>query len=208
MRGAPRARFLFDLQVCPSPTSAALQPTAPLDARARVLCQTVGAPQSSCPRCRRCCRRHRDALRGRAASLFYTVMRGVPKELESGRARTNHGCGSGLPAGDLALGATPAGQGDAGAGFVSFGPCGLGGALVRRTHCIAQNAMFVSTAGVCRVSVGQSKTGYHLSGSGPAASVKTRGPRRAGFGAVGGQNQRFMHLVGLTPGESGVRHRC
>ena len=46
-------------------------------------------------------------------------MRGVPKELESGRARTNHGCGSGLPAGDLALGATPAGQGDAGAGFVS-----------------------------------------------------------------------------------------
>ena len=24
----------------------------------------------------------------------YTVMRGVPKELESGRARTNHGCGS------------------------------------------------------------------------------------------------------------------
>ena len=119
-------------------------------------------------------------------------MRDVPKELESGRARTNHGCGSGLPAGDLALGATPAGQGDAGAGFVSFGPCGLGGALVRRTHCTAQKSMFVSIAGVCRVSVGQSKTGYHLSGSGPAASVKTRGPRRAGFGAVGGQNQRFM----------------
>ena len=37
-------------------------------------------------------------------------MRGVPKELESGRARTNHGCGSGLPAGDLALGATPGRQ--------------------------------------------------------------------------------------------------
>ena len=58
-------------------------------------------------------------------------MRGVPKELESGLARTNHGCGSGLPAGDLALGVTPAGQGDAGAGFVSVGPRGLGGALVR-----------------------------------------------------------------------------
>ena len=58
-------------------------------------------------------------------------MRGVPKELESGRARTNHGCGSGLLAGDLALGATPAGRGDAGASFVSFGPRGLGGALVR-----------------------------------------------------------------------------
>ncbi len=179
--------------------SAALQPTAPLDARARVMCQTVRAPQSSQPRCRRCCRRHREALRGRAALLLYTVIRGVPKELESGRARANHGCGSGLPAGDLALGATPAGQGDAGAGFVSCGQRGLGGALVRHTHCTAQNAMFVSIAGVCRVSVGQSKTGYHLSGSGPAASVKTRGPRRAGFGAVGGQNQRFVHLLGLRP---------
>ena len=80
-------------------------------------------------------------------------MRDVPKELESGRARTNHGCSSGLPAGDRALGATPAGQGDAGAGFVSFGPRGLGSALVRRTHCMAQKSMFVSTAGVCRVSV-------------------------------------------------------
>ena len=125
-------------------------------------------------------------------------MRDVPKELESGRARTNHGCGSDLPAGDPALGAMPAGQGDAGAGFVSCGPRGLGSALVRRTHCTAQNAMFVSTAGVCRVSVGQSKTGYHLSGSGAAASVKTRGPRRAGFGAVRGQDQRFVYLLGLT----------
>ena len=113
------------------------------------------------------------------------------------RARTNYGCGSGLPAGDLALGATPAGQGDAGASFVSFGPRGLGSALVRHTHCTAQKSMFVSIAGVCRVSVGQSKTGYHLSGSGPAASVKTRGPRRAGFGAVGGQNQGFVYLLGL-----------
>ena len=49
-------------------------------------------------------------------------MHDVPKELESGRARTNYGCGSGLPAGDLALGATPAGQGDAGAGFCEFWP--------------------------------------------------------------------------------------
>ena len=55
----------------------------------------------------------------------------MPKELESGRARANHGCGSGLPAGDLALGAMTAGQGDAGAVFVSCGPRGLGGALVR-----------------------------------------------------------------------------
>ena len=46
-------------------------------------------------------------------------MRGVRKELESGRVPTNHGCVSGLPAGDLALGGTPAGQGDAGADFVS-----------------------------------------------------------------------------------------
>ena len=53
-------------------------------------------------------------------------MRGVPEEPESGRVRPNHGCGSGLPAGDLALGAMPAGQGDAGASFVSFGPRGLG----------------------------------------------------------------------------------
>ena len=44
-------------------------------------------------------------------------MRGVPEELKSGRVRPNHGCGSGLQAGDLALGATPAGQGDAGAGL-------------------------------------------------------------------------------------------
>ena len=195
-----RARASSSILGCVHPrrrTSAALQPTAPLDARARVMCQTVGAHQSSCPRCRRCCRRHRDALRGRTARLFYTVTRGVPKELESGRARTNHGCGSDLPAGDLALGATPAGQGDAGAGFVSFGPRGLGSALVRRTHCTAQNAMFVTTADVCRVSVGQSKTGYHLSGSGPAASVKTRGPRRTGFGVVGGRNPGFMYILGL-----------
>ena len=82
--------------------------------------------------------------------------------------------------------------------FVSFRPRGLGSALVRRTHCTAQNAMFVSTVGVCRVSIGQSKTGYLLSGSGPAAHVKTRGPRRAGFGAVGGQNPGFMYLLGLT----------
>ena len=124
-------------------------------------------------------------------------MRDVPKELESGRVPTNHGCVSGLPAGDLALGVTPAGQGDAGASFVIFGPCGLGGALVRCTHCTAQKSMFVSIAGVCRVSVGQSKTGYHLSGSGPAASVKTRGPRRAGFGVVGGRNPGFMYLLGF-----------
>ena len=49
-------------------------------------------------------------------------MRGVPKELESGRARTNHDCGSGLPAGDLALGATPAGPDEIGAGFCEFSP--------------------------------------------------------------------------------------
>ena len=163
-----------------------------------VTCQTLGAPQSSYPRCRRCCRRHREALRGRAALLLYTLIRDVPKELESGPARTNHSCDSDLPAGDLALGAMPAGQGDAGAGFVSCGPCGLGGALVRRTHCTAQKSMFVSIAGVCRVSVGQSKTGYHLSGSGPAASVKIRGPRRAGFGSVGGRNPGFMHLLGTS----------
>ena len=130
-------------------------------------------------------------------------MHDVPKELESGRARTNHGCDSDLPAGDLALGAMPAGQGDAGASFVSCGPRGLGGALVRRTHCTAQKSMFVSIAGVCRVSVGQSKTGYHLSGSGPAAHVKTRGPRRAGFGVVGGRNPGFMYIKAhavLRPG--------
>ena len=49
-------------------------------------------------------------------------MRGVPKELESGRARTNYGCGSGLQAGDLALGAMPAGRDEIGAGFCEFSP--------------------------------------------------------------------------------------
>ena len=62
-------------------------------------------------------------------------------------------------------------------------------------HCTAQKSMFVSIAGVCRVSVGQSKTRYHLSGSGPAASVKTRGPRRAGFGVVRGRNPGFVYLL-------------
>lgn len=197
VRGAPHARFLFDPQVCPSPMSAALQPTAPLDASARALCQTAGAPQSSYPRCRRCFRRHRDDLRGRAAHLLYTVIRGVPKELKSGRARTNHGCGSGLQAGDLALGATPAGQDDAGAGFVSVGPRGLGSASCARTHCLARKAMFVSPAAVCRAAVGQSETGYPLSGSGPAAHAKTRGPRRTGFAAVGGRNPGFVYILGL-----------
>ena len=101
-----------------------------------------------------------------SAPPLHALIRDVPKELESGRARTNHGCDSDLPAGDLALGAMPAGQGDAGAGFVSCGPRGLGSALVRRTHCMAQNAMFVSTVGVCRVSVGQSKTGIICLGQG------------------------------------------
>ena len=104
----------------------------------RVLCQTVGAPQSSYPRCLRCCRRHRDDLRGRAAHLLYTVIRGVPKARgprAAARGRTTAAAAVSIQAGNLALGATPAGRDDAGADFVSVGRRGIGCALCVQSHC-------------------------------------------------------------------------
>ena len=60
-------------KVCPSHRSHATHHTTPPDSCTRVLCQAVGALHSSCPRCWRCRFQDREALRGPAALLVYTV---------------------------------------------------------------------------------------------------------------------------------------